>query len=248
MICCALGDRLSDRDGALCIPSSAENATLQQLLGRALPCYGDRGVSGSMVITRQDGAPPTVLHVIPVDDAETSFRSPRVAVLVLIIDLDPKKPVRIAPELVAATLGLTPAESVVAALLAEGRTIRDIARATGREEDGALAQEARLQQGRRLTPSGPGAAGAVACRHAPPSALRARRDPHRPAGGRREPVRHRSAVVRADRARRGAVGGRRERDADVPVAESAADLRGSDTRRLPSATPSLGGDKTRWIP
>ena len=175
-----------------------------QLLGRALPCYGDRGVSGSMVITRQDGAPSTVLHVIPVDDAETSFRSPRVAVLVLISDLDPKKPVRIAPELVAATLGLTSAESVVAALLAEGRTIRDIERATGREEGhGALAQEARLQQGRRLTPSGPGAAGAVGGRHAPPSALRARRDPHRSAGGRREPVRHRSAVGRADRARRG---------------------------------------------
>ncbi len=131
-----LGDRLSDRDGALCTPSSAENTTLQQLLGRALPCYGDRGVSGSMVITRPNGAPPTVLHVIPVDDAAMSFRSPRVAALVLILDLDPTRPVRkIEPDLVAATLGLTPAESVVAALLAEGRTIRDIARATGREED-----------------------------------------------------------------------------------------------------------------
>ena len=128
------GDRLSDRDGALCIPSSAENTTLQQLLGRALPHYGDRGVSGSMVMTRPNGTPPTVLHVIPVD-AERSFRSPRVAALLLIIDIDPTRPGRIAPELVAAALGLTPAESVVAALLAEGRTIRDIARATGREEE-----------------------------------------------------------------------------------------------------------------
>ena len=131
-----LGDRLSYRDGALCIPSSAENATLQKLLGRALPRYGDRGVSGSMVMmTRTNGASPTVLHVIPVEDAEMSFRSPRVAALLLIIDIDPTRPVRIEPDLVAATLGLTPAESVVAALLAEGRTIRDIARATGREEE-----------------------------------------------------------------------------------------------------------------
>ena len=129
-----LDDRLSDRDGALCIPSSAENTTLQQLIGRALPHYGDRGVSGSMVLTRPNGAPPTVLHVIPVD-AERSFRSPRVAALLLIIDIDPTRPGRIAPELVAAALGLTPAESVVAALLAEGRTIRDIARVTGREEE-----------------------------------------------------------------------------------------------------------------
>ena len=129
-----LGDRLSDRDGGLCIPSSAENTTLQQLLGRALPHYGDRGVSSSMVMTRPNGTPPTVLHVIPVD-AERSFRSPRVAALVLIVDIDPKRLVRIEPDLVAATLGLTPAESVVAALLAEGRTIRDIARATGREEE-----------------------------------------------------------------------------------------------------------------
>ena len=85
-----LGDRLSDRDGGLCIPSSAENTTLQQLLGRALPHYGDRGVSSSMVMTRPNGTPPTVLHVIPVD-AERSFRSPRVAALVLIVDIDPKE-------------------------------------------------------------------------------------------------------------------------------------------------------------
>ena len=108
---------------------------MQQLLSRALPRYGDLGVGGSMVLTRPNGAPPTVLHVIPVEDAEMSFRSPRVAALLLIIDIDPTRPGRIAPELVAAALGLTPAESVVAALLAEGRTIRDIARATGREEE-----------------------------------------------------------------------------------------------------------------
>ena len=88
-----------------------------------------------MVMTRPNGAPPTVLHVIPVDDADMSFRSSRVAALLLIIEIDPTRPARIEPDLMAATLGLTPAESVVAALIAEGRTIRDIARATGGEED-----------------------------------------------------------------------------------------------------------------
>ena len=127
------GDRLSYRNGALCTPLLAEDTKLQKLLGRALPRYGDRGVSGSMVITRPDGARPAVLHAIPVEDAEMSFRSPRVAALLLIIE--PKRPLRLEPDLVAAAFGLTPAESVVAALLAEGSTIRDIARATGREED-----------------------------------------------------------------------------------------------------------------
>ncbi len=126
------GDRLSYRNGALCTPLLAENTKLQKLLGRALPRYGDRGVSGSMVITRLDRARPAVLHAIPVEDAEMSFRSPRVAALLLIIE--PKRPLRLEPDLVAAAFGLTPAESVVAALLAEGRTIRDIVRATGRAE------------------------------------------------------------------------------------------------------------------
>ena len=160
---------------------------MQQLLGRALPRYGDPGVSGSMVMTRPNSAPPTVLHVIPVEDAEMSFRSPRVAALLLIIDIDPTRPVRIEPDLVAATLGLTPAESVVAALLAEGRTIRDIARATGREEN-------TVRWHKKHVFSRVGVSRQVdlvrlvlfACRHSTGSALRARhRTRHLAARGRR---------------------------------------------------------------
>ena len=42
---------------------------------------------------------------------------------------------RIDLALVAATLGLTPMESRVAVWLAEGKTVRDIARASGRTEN-----------------------------------------------------------------------------------------------------------------
>ena len=127
------GDPLSDRNGSLGARLPAENTKLQMLLGRALPRYGDRGVSGSMVLTRLTGAPAVVLHVIPTDDAAMAFRSPGVAALLLLIDL--KKPPRVEPNLVAAAFRLTAAESVVAALLAEGHAVRDIVAKTGRGEN-----------------------------------------------------------------------------------------------------------------
>ena len=48
---------------------------------------------------------------------------------------DPGSRTRIDPELVAATLGLTPTESRVAVWLAEGKTVRDTAQAPGRTEN-----------------------------------------------------------------------------------------------------------------
>ena len=48
------------------------------------------------------------------------------------IFVDPVGRVRIDPGLVQSALGLTPAESEVAVLLAEGRTTRQIAATTGR--------------------------------------------------------------------------------------------------------------------
>ena len=127
------GDALSDRNGSLGALLPAESTRLQMLLDRALPRYGDQGVSGSMVVKRLTGAPAVVLHVIPVDDAAMSFRSPGVAALVLLVDL--KKSPRVEPNLVAAAFRLTAAESAVAALLAEGHTVRDIMAKTGRGEN-----------------------------------------------------------------------------------------------------------------
>ena len=59
-------------------------------------------------------------------------RPRRVAALVLVVD--PAMRSIVDPGLVGAVLGLTPAESQIAVLLARNRTIRDIAAATGRSE------------------------------------------------------------------------------------------------------------------
>ena len=59
-------------------------------------------------------------------------RPSRVGALVLVVD--PMVGAGIDPDRVRAVLGLTPAQSHVSALLAQGKTIRDIAISTGRSE------------------------------------------------------------------------------------------------------------------
>lgn len=127
------GDGLSDQDGFLHARVAVDNAALQRLLACALPRFGGQGVGGSMAVRRGVDLPRLVLHVSPLDDGDTNIRARRVAALVLIAD--PGSRTRIDPELVAAALGLTPVESRVAVSLAEGRTVRDIARAMGRTEN-----------------------------------------------------------------------------------------------------------------
>lgn len=124
------GDGLTDRAGGLCASLAAENAELQKVLAGALPANGGTGVSGSMMVSRQRSAIRLVLHVSPVNEGGAPARSGRMGALVLLVD--PESRWRIDAESVGAILGLTPAESHVAAMLAEGKTIRDIAAATGR--------------------------------------------------------------------------------------------------------------------
>ena len=126
------GDGLLDRGGFLHASSPAADNDLQELLARALPQGGGQGTSASMLVDRRSVLPRLVLHVSPVGGGQMDFRPRHVAALVLIVD--PASRSRIDPELVMATLDLTPAESQVAAMLAEGRTPRDIATATGRRE------------------------------------------------------------------------------------------------------------------
>ena len=125
-------DGLLDRAGFLRAKRRSENASLQRMLERALPTLGGRGVSGSATVGRLSVSPQLALHAIPVGKRKTDFTAPRVAVLVLVVD--PVSRARIDPEVVASTLGLTPAESRVAGQLASGESIRDIALATGRKE------------------------------------------------------------------------------------------------------------------
>ena len=126
------GDGLTDKNGLLCAAVAEDDDALKKLLARALPPFGAGGASGSMTVRRKAMSPRLVLHATPVVGARANARPSRVAALVLLID--PASRARVDPGLVSGMLELTPAESNVAVLLAQGCSIRDIAFATGRGE------------------------------------------------------------------------------------------------------------------
>ena len=121
---------LSDRGASLQAATPGDNAKLQELLAEALPTASGQGQSGSMTLRRPSFLPRLILHVAPVTNREAGYRSQRVAALVLVVD--PADRVRIDPALVQTVLGLSAAETDVAVLLAQGRTLRQIAHTTGR--------------------------------------------------------------------------------------------------------------------
>ena len=123
------GDGLSDKDGVLRARLPNDQLRLERLLGAALPTSGAVAVSGSMLLGRPSVLPPLVVHVKPVAVPQPDYGARHVAALVLIVE--PGRHHRVDPELVATTLGLTPAESQVAVGLAEGKSVRDMAQATG---------------------------------------------------------------------------------------------------------------------
>ena len=125
------GDGLSEEDGALRARAPGDQLRLQQLMTDALPTSGAAAVSGSMRLGRSSGLPPFVVHVKPVGVPHPDYGARHVAALVLIVD--PGR--RIDPGLVATTLGLTPMESQVAAWLAEGKSVQDMAEATRHTRD-----------------------------------------------------------------------------------------------------------------
>ena len=127
------GEGVFDSHGFLFARFPADNADLQELLARALPPFGRQGTSGSMTVRRSASLRPLVLHVNPVGPQEAELRTWAAAALVLVVD--PRRETRIDPDPVAAGLGLTPMESRVAAMLAEGMTVREITAATGRKEN-----------------------------------------------------------------------------------------------------------------
>lgn len=124
------GDGLFDRDGILRAWLPADHSRLQKLLAAALPTFmsGKPPTGASMTVRRACGPPRLGLHVIPVGCGEPDCGG-RVAALVLVVD--PATRPRIDPRRVTVMLGLTPAEGRVAALLAEGRSVPDIAATTG---------------------------------------------------------------------------------------------------------------------
>ena len=119
------GDGLLDEQGVLRAASRRDDVDLQGLLTGALPPFGGQGESGSITVARPVAALRLAVHVSPVGEGRTDFGAVRAAALVLVVD--PLHRVRIDPDMVEAALGLTPAESRVAVLLAQGRTVHEIA-------------------------------------------------------------------------------------------------------------------------
>ena len=123
------GDGLFDRGGALQASLPDDDERLQGLLARALPeLWSEAPAAGSITLGRPSGGPRWGLHVSPVGDRSADFGGRRVAALVLLVD--PARRPRIDPVRVAETLGLTPSEGRAAALLAEGRSVLEIAALT----------------------------------------------------------------------------------------------------------------------
>ena len=125
-------DGLYDHGGFLCAHAAEDNERLQELLSRALPRSGGRGVGGSMVVNGRPALSRAGLHITPVGPLQGEVPPRDVAALVLVVD--PYRRVSVDPAMVEAVLGLSPAEGRVAALLAEGKSVREIAAATGRSE------------------------------------------------------------------------------------------------------------------
>ena len=127
------GDGLFDEGGLLRARLAPANARLQALVGRALPAFEDGSPrSGSLTIRRSPGRPHLVVHVSPVPVRHLDFGAHRVAALVLVVD--PASRPRLSAHQVAQALGLTPSEARVSALLAEGRSVREIAASEGFQE------------------------------------------------------------------------------------------------------------------
>ena len=123
-------DGLSDAGKELHATWPDDDKRLQKLLARALPRRIGQGVSGSMLVRREPSLPRLALHAKPVSSLDAGHRARRVAALVLVVD--PVRRARVEPDLVEAMLELTPAETEIAVMLAQGRTVRQIATATGR--------------------------------------------------------------------------------------------------------------------
>ena len=89
-------------------------------------------VSRSMRLRRSPVLPPFVVHVKPVRVPQPDYGARHVAALVLVVE--PGRQHRLDPERVATTLELTPVEARVAVWRTEGKSVRDIAEATGQSQ------------------------------------------------------------------------------------------------------------------
>ena len=123
----------ANRSGlSLCV--NAENAELERILTAAISALPKEATGGSMTVGRWDRK-RFCIHVCPVKFPAAPEAVPSehtIAAIILVVD--PAKHLTIDPERASAALGLTPAEGRVAAALAEGNSVREIAAAAQRAE------------------------------------------------------------------------------------------------------------------
>lgn len=116
---------LRQHDGFLRAWLPGDDARLRRLVAAALPDFHAQAAGGSIQVRHPAAAPELTLHIHPMTVRQKDFDGMPMGALVLI--QGPHRSMRGDAGLVASTLGLTAAESRVAVLLAEGRTVPQIA-------------------------------------------------------------------------------------------------------------------------
>ena len=123
---------LRQQDGFLRAWLPGDDARLGRLVAAALPTLHAPAAGGSMQVRNPTVSPGLTLHIHPMTVRQKEFDGLPLGALVLIEGLD--RPMLSDAGLVEATLGLTAVESRVAVLLAEGRTVPQIAAIIERAE------------------------------------------------------------------------------------------------------------------
>ena len=127
------GDGLFDQGGGLHAWLPEDDDRLQKLLAQALPGFGGHTpAGGSLAVGRLHDRARLMLHVGPAGGPQVDYGGRRVAAWVFLVD--PVHRPRVDPRWVSEALGLTPQEGRVAAMLAEGRSVHEIAVAANQRE------------------------------------------------------------------------------------------------------------------
>jgi len=129
------GTLLANREGFPYLANPKSNTELQRLLSRALQQLSGQSESASMIVRQPSSTRPTnglALHVTPVSDREAGSRTWVPSALLPAIE--PRAQGSIDRSVLIGELGLSKAESEVAALVAERKSIPEVTAAIGRNE------------------------------------------------------------------------------------------------------------------
>lgn len=118
-------DGLLVRHGRLKLEKAGETALLAKILSEAMPNLGSKGLgcAGGMVVSRKLGSP---LHVLAAPTGKLQI-GPDHGTMTIVFVNDPEQRSRPPREALSSLFRLTPAESRVALLLADGHSVREIA-------------------------------------------------------------------------------------------------------------------------